>query len=114
MQEVEMGGQLRNIDLAGHAKAILEERPVEGLAVERDQNGAFGEPMGNLQKNGMLFVVIAHEKLLDPKPSRLPPSESDQERIRPRSPGDPGCFRVQEQPFLEINGAAEHSLASLV
>ena len=40
MQQVEVRGEFRRGDGAGHREAIFQQRPVEGFAVEGDQDRA--------------------------------------------------------------------------
>lgn len=48
MQEVEMGGEARGANRAGHGEAIFEKRPVEGFAIEGDEDGALRDAGGEL------------------------------------------------------------------
>jgi len=42
VKKIEMGGERGNTDGTGHGEAIFEQGPVEGLAVEGDEDGPFG------------------------------------------------------------------------
>ena len=45
MQKIEMRPQLGHFDLARHAVARFEQRPIERFAVERHQHAALGDPL---------------------------------------------------------------------
>ena len=47
----------------------------------------------------MLFVEVAHEKLLDLQAAGIPPGQADQECIGSCAAGKPGGFGVEEQPL---------------
>jgi hypothetical protein len=113
MQEVEMGGQFGEINLARHPKAVLKQRPIKALPVKCHENGPFAQPIGNLQQYGMLLVMVAHKKLLNLDTAGLPPREPNQECIRAGTSSQASCLGVQKKPLLGIGGAPNRLLRAL-
>jgi hypothetical protein len=46
--------------------------------------------------------MIPHEELFHYKSVFLPPPQTNQKCVRPRAPGQPGCFRIQKQPLADV------------
>ena len=102
MQKIEMGAQLRRANRARHAIARLEQRPVEGFAVEGDEHGPLGDALGQGGEQRMFVAVVTHEQLLDFEAAGIPPGNADEKRIRARPPGYSGGLRVEEKPLARI------------
>jgi len=85
MQQIEMRRERGRPDCARHAIARFKQRPIETFPIECDEHGSLGEARGQFEQHGMLFSVVAHEKLLDLKASGIPPGEADQERVCTRA-----------------------------
>ena len=75
MKQIEMRRQFRRLDRTSHTEAGIEQRPIETLAIEGNQHRAFAQPLGNLMQHGMLFVMVAHEELLDLNSASVPPCQ---------------------------------------
>ena len=116
MKKIEMGRQTRSGNGACHGEAIFEERPVEGFAVESDENGALGEACGKFMKKRMLFGKIAHEKLFDLKPPGIPPANAHKKWIGAGAARQASGFRVEKQPLVgifksEVRAASDTNIA---
>ncbi len=84
---------------ARHGEAAVQERPVESLAVESDENGTFCDARGKFVKERILFGKVAHEELFDLKRACVPPGEPDEKGIGSRAAGQTGSLRVEEEPL---------------
>ena len=102
VKEVEVGAQCRRRNGSRHPIAGFEQRPVERLAVERDQHRTLCQPLGKRREQRTLFAVLAHEQLLDLKPPAFPPCETDQKWIRSCPAGESRCLRVEKKPLLSV------------
>src|SRR6476646_9197429 len=99
MKKIKMRGESRRGNGARHGEAIFKERPVEGFAVEGDENGALREARGQFMKKRMLFGKIAHEKLFDLKPPGVPPGNAHKKWIGAGAAGEAGGLRVEKEPL---------------
>jgi hypothetical protein len=97
-----MSAEVWNFDAAGHSETAFEKRPIEGLAVEGDQDGALRDASGEFMEERVLLGEIAKEKLLDLQATSIPPRETDEEGVGAGSPGQASGFGVQEEPLLGI------------
>ncbi len=102
MQQIEMRGELRNANGAGHGEAIFQERPIEGFAVESDEDRTFGDASGKLLEERIFLVEIAKEELFDLEAAGVPPGEADEECVSAGAAGEAGGLGVQEEPFVGI------------
>lgn len=102
MKQVEMRGEAGNGDGAGHSEAIFEQRPIEGLAVEGDENGALRKTRGEFVKNRVLFGEVAHEELFDLQAAGIPPCQADEKGVGSGASGEAGGFGVEEEPLLGV------------
>ena len=102
MKKVEMRGEARSGDGARHGETIFEKRPVEGFAVESDENGAVGEARGEFLKERMLLGKIAHEKLFYLQAAGVPPGDAYKKGISAGAAGEAGGFCIQEKPLRGI------------
>src|SRR2546425_7293249 len=87
------------LDAARHRIACFKQRPIKRFPIEGNQHVPRGHARGQLHQQRMLFAIVAHKKLLDLQSPGLPPGEADQKRVRSRATGQPGGFRVQEEPL---------------
>ena len=102
MQQIEMRGELRNVNDAGHGEAIFQERPIESFAVESDEDGTFGDAGGKLLEKRIFLVEVAKEELFDLEAAGVPPGEADEECIGAGAAGEAGSLCVEEEPFVGI------------
>jgi hypothetical protein len=102
MQQVQMRGELWDTHGAGHGEAIFEQRPIESLAVEGDEDWALGDARGELVEQGIFFVEVAEKELLDLQAASVPPGETDQKGVSAGTAGETGGFGVEEEPFFGI------------
>jgi len=102
MQQVEMGGELRDPHGAGHGEATFEQRPIEGFAIEGDENWTLGDARREFMKKGIFFVEVAEEKLFDLQAAGVPPGEADEEGVGAGAAGEASGFGVEEKPFFGV------------
>src|SRR5208282_5739368 len=102
VKKIEMRGQARCGNGVRHSEAIIKQRPVEGFAVESDEDGALRNARGEFVKERVRFREIAHEEWFDLKAAGVPPSDAYQKWIGARAASKAGCLRVQEKPFSRI------------
>ena len=102
VKKIEMRGEARSGDGARHGEAIFEKRPVEGFAVESDENGAVGEARGEFMKERVLLGKIAHEKLFYLQTAGVPPGDAYEKGISAGAAGEAGGFCIQEKPLRGI------------
>lgn len=102
MEQIQMGGQLRDAHRASHSEAIFEKRPIKGFAVEGDKDRALRDARGEFLEQGVFFVKVAKEELLDLQAASVPPGEANEEGIGARAAGEARGFGVQEEPFVGI------------
>ena len=73
MKKIDVRGQTRRGDGARHRESAVEQRPVEGFAVESDQHRALRDAHGKLLEQRVFFGKVAHEKLFDLQRAGIPP-----------------------------------------
>src|SRR5215472_6562871 len=96
MQKIEMSFNQWHLYFPRHAVARLQQRPIEGLTIETHQYRPFGHSFCKRHQNRMLLAVLAHKKLFDLKPTRVPPCNANEKWIRSRTAAKTGGFRVQK------------------
>src|SRR5580692_238498 len=94
-----MRGQSGRGDSARHGEAAVKEWPVEGLAVESDENRTLRDARGEFVKQRILFRKIAHEELFDLKRAGVPPGKPDEKCVRSRPAGQTGSLCVEKEPL---------------
>ena len=100
-----MRGQLGYGNRARHSEAVFQQRPIECLAVERNQYRPLCEARRKFVEQGMLFGEIAQKELFDLQATRIPPREAHEKSIGASSAGEPGGLRIEEEPLF---GVFEH------
>jgi len=71
----------RHSDLAGHAIAGFEQRPIETLPVERDDDWVFRDSLSQCKQQRALLAVLPHEQLFNLKSPTFPPCNAHEKRI---------------------------------
>jgi len=102
MQQIEMCGEPRDAHRARHGETVFEQRPIEGFAVEGDQDGALGNACGEFFKERVFLVYIAEKELFDVQATGVPPGEADEEGVGAGAAGEAGGFGVEEKPLFRI------------
>ncbi len=91
-----MRGEGRSIEDTSHAEACVEQGPIEGFAIEGEEDGTGGDAAREEMEHGVFFAEIAHEILLDLEAACLPPGDADEEGIGAGTAGQAGGFCVKE------------------
>src|SRR5947209_7064321 len=99
MKEIEMCSGSRGRDLAGHAIASFEQRPIEALPVERDQDRVFSHSFSQGKQQRALLAVLPHEQLFNLKSPTFPPCNAHEKRICAAPTRKAGSFCVEKEPF---------------
>jgi hypothetical protein len=76
MKEIEVCSGTRHGNLAG-----FEQRPIETLPVERDQDRVFRDSFSQGKQQRALLAVLPHEQLFDLKSPPFPPCNAHEKRI---------------------------------
>src|SRR4029077_8418307 len=102
MKQIEMRGELRNFDGAGHGEAALEQRPVKRLAAAGDQDGAIRDTSSQFMEQRIFLGKITKKQLLDLQAAGIPPGQADQKSVGAGAAGEAGGFGVEEEPTIRI------------
>src|ERR1700758_4257128 len=102
MKEIEMCSGCRHRDLAGHAIAGFEQRPIEALPVERDEDREFRESFPQCKQQRALLAVLPHEQLFNLKSATFPPCQAHEKRICAAPTRKAGGLCVEKKPFAGV------------
>jgi hypothetical protein len=83
-------------------EAGLEERNIEGLAVERNQTLETSERSGELVQHGFFFRVVPHEELTDDEAIVLEVAEPYEESAGAGTTGESGGLGVEKDRARQI------------
>src|SRR5690242_3179393 len=102
MKKIEMCSGSRGRDLAGHAIPSFEQRPIEALPVERDDDRVFCDPLSQCKQQRALLAVLPHEQLFNLKSPTFPPGKAHEKRICAAPTRKAGSLCVEKKPFAGV------------
>jgi hypothetical protein len=102
MQEIQVRRQGRRAN-AIQDESIAEERPIEGLAIERNDTRALLHALPKPVQHRRFTTQIGQEKLLNSHGLVLEPGDANQEGHRSGAAGEPGGLGVEKQGALKID-----------
>ena len=97
-------GQLGRRPQAIHDEAALEQRPIEALPVERDEERRLGEALAKPLEDGLFPAWPGEVRLLEENHPVAHPRDADEEGQRPGATGEAGRLGVEEEGPAAIEG----------